>query len=166
MKKFITLFYLFLIPFLLTGIFSCAFNGGGVSPVCLNIPEGEKSVICELANEMNTTPEALSQILQVANFGALESDVYNAQEANKFVDGIITDLKGIQETGNVITFMQAITYLNKKFDLLPTKIQVLFVIINPDNLVNYQINIPLSNYDIILLIKHLNKQKQIIQVYL
>jgi len=141
-------------------LIACATSG----TICQDIPEGQNSVICMLADKMGTSPEAMSQILQVANFVALEKSLYRAVEAQEFVDEIIRDLKGIKE--NTITYTEAVNYVNKKYNILSKEVQAVFIIINPADLATKEIKIPLSEYDINLLIGHLEKQKAIIEVYL
>ena len=113
---------------------------------------------------MNTSPEAISTTLQVANVMALEKSLYKAQEAEEFIDNIIQDLKNIK--GKSITYAEALDYINDKFKVLSPEIQAVFIIVDPAGLATKEIKIPLSDYDINLLIKHLEKQKQIVQVYM
>lgn len=142
--------------------------GEGCAPgnVCMNVPDGQDSVICALADEMATSPEAMSMILQIANVGALETSVYTAKEANEFIAGILTDLKDIKARDGKITYIEAIEYINKKFDLLPAKAQAAFLIVNPADLTTYKITLPLSDFDIGLIIRHLEQQAAIVRVYL
>lgn len=127
-------------------------------------PDGQASVICSLSGQMNTSPEAISTTLQVANVMALEKSLYKAQEAEEFIDNIIQDLKNIK--GKSITYAEALDYINDKFKVLSPEIQAVFIIVDPAGLATKEIKIPLSDYDINLLIKHLEKQKQIVQVYM
>jgi len=59
-----------------------------------------------------------------------------------------------------------VNYVNKKYNILSKEVQAVFIIINPADLATKEIKIPLSEYDINLLIGHLEKQKAIIEVYL
>jgi hypothetical protein len=140
-----------------------------VSNIC-PAPDGQASVICALSEKMNTSPENLSQILQVANFVALEKSLYTANEASEFIDQIILDLKTAKYEqrggGPAITYAQALDYVNKKFNVLSAEVQAVFIILNPADLASKEIKIPMIEYDINLLIRHLEKQKQIVQVYM
>ena len=140
--------------------------GCSTKSMLCDIPEAENSVICALSQKMNTTPEMISQSLLVANFGALEADLYTAQKANEFVDKIINDIGELRALGRTITYIGAINYIDGKFKVLPDKVEAVFVLINPAGLADKNIRMPLTDYDFELLLRHLNKQKQIIQAYL
>jgi hypothetical protein len=157
------MFYLFmiLISALVVFLIGCATK----SNLC-PAPEGEISAICQIAQKMNTSPEAISQILLISNMAALDEELYTAQEAKTFVETILKDIDKIQADGTSITYLQAIDYVNKKFKLLSPKAQACFVILNPVDLAEKEIKIPLSEYDLGLVKRHLKKQLQIINVYL
>ena len=138
---------------------------GGTSTLC-PAPDGQPSVICKLSDKMVMTPETLSQVLQVSNMIALEENIYTARDANKFVDRILHDIQKVRDQGISISYLEAVNYVNKRFKLLSLKAQAAFIIINPGDLATKEINIPLSEYDLGLLLKHLWKQKAIIGVYL
>lgn len=124
----------------------------------------EGSAICALSEKLNTSPEAISQVLQVANVAALEKSLYTATEADKFIDQIIADVQAYQ--GKTVTYAQAVKYLNDKFNLLSPQIQAVFIIMNPADLAAKEITIPLSDYDLGLIIAHLQKQKLLVAAYL
>jgi hypothetical protein len=142
------------------------FAGCGTKSMLCDVPEAENSVICKLSQKMNTTPGIISQSLLVANFGALEADLYTAQKANEFIDKIINDIEELRALGRTITYIGAINYIDGKYKVLPDKIKAVFVLINPAGLADKNIKMPLTDYDFELILRHLNKQKQIIQVYL
>ena len=135
------------------------------SNICQNIPEGQTSVICQLALATKVSPENMSITLQIANMAALEKNLYTAKEAGKFIDSIIIDLKNYKTSEITISYYQAIDYLNKKFKLLSPQAQVAFIIINPGALSEYKIDSPLSSYDIDLIINHLVKERAIVSAY-
>ena len=137
----------------------CASN----SMLC-TVPEATDSVICNLSTKLKTTPGVISQTLQVANLGALEANIYTARQADKFIDTLIADIQGIK--GKEITYLDAVNYINDKFNVLPPRIQAVFIIINPAGLASQTIKMPLTNYDFELLLRHLQKQKDIIKMYL
>ena len=153
-----------LVALISAALFAGCGTTGGI--ICSNIPEGQDSAICKIADKMNTTPEQISQVLQVANFAALESDLYTAREAEEFVDRIIRDISEFRETGKTLTYIKAIEYLNSKFSLLSPRAQVVFSLINPGDLASKEINVPLGDYDLSLILRHLEKQEIIIAAYL
>lgn len=126
----------------------------------------EGSAICTLSEKLNTSPESISQVLQIANVAALEKSLYTAQQADLFIDAIMADLKKVKAEGVSISYVDALKYVSDKFDLLSPSAQAAFIIMNPADLATQEINIPLSEYDIDLLIKHLKKQKALVKVYL
>jgi len=159
MKNFYLILVLFFISVFLTGC------GLGTSNLCVG-PKAEDSIVCKLADRLHTTPEVMSQSLIVANFGALEADLYTASQAEKFLDEIQADLEKLKETGKEVTYTEIIKYMNSKYNLLPKKVQAVFVLIDPAGLTGQSIKIPLSAYDIDLLLTHIEKQKQLIVIYL
>lgn len=138
---------------------------GSKSMLC-SVPEAENSVVCELSKKMNTTPEMISQTLMVANIGAMEADAYTAKRANVFVDKIIAEISEVRKLGKSVSYLDAINYIQTKFDVLPRKVQTLFVIVNPAGLYDQNITIPLTDYDYELLLRHLQKQKDILKAYM
>ena len=146
---------------LLILVSSCATT----SQLC-NVSEAKNSVVCELSSKLKTTPEMISQSLQIANFGALEGDLYTAQQANDFINRMIEDIKEVQSLGKEVSYLDMVNYINRKFDLLSPRIQAVFVLINPAGLAGQSITIPLTDYDFELLLRHLYKQKNLIKVYL
>jgi hypothetical protein len=131
-----------------------------------SVPEAEGSAVCALSEKLHTTPEIISQSLQVANLGALEADLYTARQANEFIDKIIADIEDIKAMGKKISYLQAINYIDSKFKVLPARVKAVFVIMNPAGLAGQSISQPLTDYDFELLTKHLKIQKDIIGVYL
>jgi len=165
MKRFFTTISIWLLLF--AGVIwftQCATR----SDTCKNVPEGQTSVICTLAGKMGTTPENISMTLQVVNMASLEKNLYTAQEANKFVDVVIADLEKVKASKGkiVVSYLDAVNYVNAKYKLLSSATQAAFIIIAPSALTEQEIKIPLSEYDIDLLLKHLAKQKILISVYI
>ena len=156
--KFIFILSMLIVLFILPGC--------GTGSMLCNVPEAENSVVCKIAEKAHTTPEVISQTLLVGNLAALEGDIYTARAADKFVDNIISDLEKVKASGGKITYMQAVEYIDKKFNLLSPKAQAAFVIIDTNNLAGQAIEVPLTGYDIDLLLAHLKKQKAVIAAYL
>lgn len=129
-------------------------------------PNNETSVICVLSEKMNITPEILSQTLLIANLGAIEGDLYSAQEGMEFLDKLIEEIGDVKDLGNEVTYIEAIQYIDSKFKVLPDRVKIIFVIINPAGLTSNTITIPLSNHDWNMIMEHLYKQRSILQLYL
>ena len=142
------------------------FMGCSATSNLCTVPEANNSVVCDLSAKLHITPEMISQSLLIANFGALEVDLYTAQQADKFVNNLIGQIEKFKASGNTYTYAQAISFINSQYNLLPKKIQAVFVIIDPAGLASQNITLPLTNYDFDLFLRHLNKQKQIISIYL
>jgi hypothetical protein len=157
MKRLNVLFILLAFVILIQG---CATT----SQLC-TVPEAQNSVICELSGKLKTTPEMISKSLRVANFGALTADIYTPPKADAFVDQIIADVKGIQKKGGKISYIEIINYIDGKLKVLPAKVKVVFAV-DPLDLSRYSIKQPLTNYDFDLILRHLQKQKELIKVYL
>jgi hypothetical protein len=155
----------FTIMLLIISILLTLMGCGTTGTICQNVPTGQTSVICTLSTKLNTSPEAISQILQIANVAALDKSLYTAQQADAFLDGVITDLKQIKSNGQSISYVQAIDYLNKKYAILPKEVQAAMIIMNPASLSTQEIKLPLCEYDIDLLISHCKKQLQIVQIF-
>ena len=141
------------------------FAGCGTTSMLCSVPEADGSVICELSKKINTTPEAISQSLKIANAGAMELDVYDAYEAEKFVDKIISEIQEVQKMGKEVSYREAIEYIRGIYSKLPERVQLIFEIASPDMLSQNLIEIPLTDYDFKLLLDHLNNQKNIINMY-
>lgn len=157
MKKLLSVLSI-LVIMLLTG---CATT----SQLCL-VPEAENSVICKLSKKVKTTPEAISQTLKVANIIAMETNVYTAQQADKFIDRLIEEVQNMQNLGSEVTYMNIVKYIDGEFSLLPPKVQVVFEVMNTEGLLSQTIEMPLTQYDFELLLRHLQKQKELIKIYL
>lgn len=138
---------------------------GGTSMLC-SVPEAENSVICSLSKEINTTPEMISQTLMVANIAAMEADAYTARRADKFINGLITEISDVRKLGKEVSYLDVVNYIQTKFDVLPVRVQTLFVVVNPAGLYEQRITIPLTDYDFELILRHLQRQKNILKAYM
>jgi hypothetical protein len=135
------------------------------SQLCI-VPEAKDSVICELAGKLKTTPEAISQTLKITNIVAMETNVYTAQQADKFVDRMIEEIQGIRDLGSEITYIGLVRYIDGEVSLLPPRVQVVFEVMGDSGLTTQEIKMPLTPYDFELLLRHLQKQKELIKMYL
>jgi hypothetical protein len=133
------------------------------SNLCI-VPEAKDSVICELAGKLKTTPEAISQTLKITNIVAMETNVYTAQQADKFVDRMIEEIQGMRDLE--ITYIGLVRYIDGEVSLLPPRVQVVFEVMGDSGLTTQEIKMPLTPYDFELLLRHLQKQKELIKMYL
>ena len=155
---------MWLLLFVLPAFIGCATTPTG-SGICDNVPEGQVSVICLLSDKIGATPEKVSAVLQIANVGLLQAEAYNAETGYVFVNQLIAEITKVKEIGALITYMDAILYVARRYELLPVEVQAAFVIINPANLGAHEIDVPLSDYDLGLIIGHLQKQRILIELY-
>ena len=145
--------------FIFTG---CATTGVQKPSVCDTIPEGQTSVICDLSSQVGQSPETVAGILKLGNVAGLAGHLYTAQEASLFIDITIDHLKFIQANGGGLTYMSAVQYILNSLSIMSPEAQAVFIIL--EDFMNFdfgEIRL-LSDFDIGLLIKHLNDQKAII----
>jgi hypothetical protein len=161
MKKILALILMGFVMMFLPG-FKCASVQTKPS-VCDTVPEGEHSVICDLAEKSGTTPEMIAGVLKLANVGGLSGKLYTAQEASVFLDGIILTLETLEEG---ITYTDAVKYILLKMEGLTPEVQALFIVL--DDFTGYQFETPqlLSDFDINLLLTHLKEQKALLAPFL
>ena len=133
------------------------------SELC-SVPEADGSVICKLAGKMDTSPEAISRALQIANAGGIALKIYEANEAEKFIDDIIEEVEKYKDSKE-ITYLDAVNYINEKYNKLSPKVQALFEVIKTDMLSQKLIEIPLTDHDFDMLLKHLYIQKRIVTAF-
>lgn len=138
------------------------------TPVCDAIPDGSYSVICQLADKIGTTPETAAAMLKVANTVSLAADVYTAQQASLFVSEMRKYINTARDQG--VTFAVAYAALEKKYGSLPAKVQSAFVsledVLKIDVSATDIADIILSDYDYVLLLKHLDAQDRVIAPFL
>jgi hypothetical protein len=135
------------------------------SQLC-TVPEAQGSVVCELSGKLKTTPEMISQTLQVANLGAMATNIYTAQSADNFIDDMIKDISEIRDMGKQISYLDAINYIDNKLNLLPKNVKAVFLLIDTAGLTTQGIKQPLTGYDFELILRHLQKQKEIVKAYI
>ena len=158
------------IAFICLIFLGCA--GNQIAPekqVCNNVPEGQYSVLCTISNYMHVPLENVSQVLQAADAGGLLANLYTAQQAENFIQGIRTYLNTSQ-SGSGLVYSALMKYLTEKYGLLPAKIQAVITIVKPFGSVNISAipgaDMKLSPYDYELLEKGLQEQEKIIQPFL
>lgn len=139
--------------------------GSKTSNLCL-VPKAENSAVCAVADKLGVTPEDMDKTLLALNVGALEMDLYTAQEAKKYLDVIIKEIEIFREAGPKYSYLDAINYLNEKLNALPPRVQVAFIIFNPQELSQYIIENPLTQYDYDLILLHLVKQRMVVSFYM
>lgn len=132
------------------------------SRLCAGIPDGEYSVICQVAERLNTTPEAMAGILKVSNIAALSAEKYSAGEAMAFLEDVETFLVRAQTEG--ITYAAAHAAAVVRYQQMAPAARAAFSLIEGDLAVHAQAvtALNLSGYDYELLFLHLAKQRAII----
>ena len=140
--------------------------GCGAGKLCL-VEEAQDSVICSISGKMNISPEALSQTLILANVANLEASTYTADRAYKFLETAKNGL--IEKQASGITYGDVVNFLLKEYNLLPARIQAIFILIDPfKDIVSFDayVNKLLTPYDIKMLIAHIEKQEAIVNLYM
>lgn len=140
-------------------------NACGGGQICKNELYTD-TVICDIADRTNISPEAMSQILIVANVTAIEIDAYTADEAKQFILSSIDKLDNLN--GVSITYGQVVKYILAKYSGLSPAAQALFIVINPLGTYLDQdemIDISLKQGDIDLLKQHLTKQLGYVELF-
>lgn len=134
---------------------------------CNQIPEGEYSIICEIAHAVNTEPEEIALSLKLANIAGLSIPLYTARQADNFFVDIQDKATEGRRLGNV-TYEDLIRYALSKYDALPPAVQAL-IIISEDY---YRLDLPaikyksLSRYDWDGIDKHIMDQRKLILPFL
>jgi len=142
--------------------------GCATGNICNKVPEGE-SVICDATDSIGVSPESLSNILVIVNVAALEKSIWTAREAMEFVEEAEKLLKEAKKWNNLITYGDVVDYLLRAYSGLSPRVQAVFVVIDPlTSLTSIEYQMPqfLSEFDIDMLLAHLDKQKYIISLYL
>ena len=133
--------------------------------VCSQIPEGQNSTICDVANSVGLSPETVASVIEVGNLTALVTDVYTATQAMVFVNKVDDFLYTAQQTG--LTYAAVLEAAKKEYGELTPKVKAVFIILTdfadiPQN----QMDKLLTDYDYTILHKGLRRQKLIIQPFL
>jgi len=137
------------------------------SQICETVPEGQTSVICEASQEVGVSPESLSQVLIITNIATLEANVYTAQEALEFIEGCERALSFVN--WSTLTYGEVVDYLLSEYANLPPQVQAVFIVVDPlSSMTQIDRQLPniLSEFDIDLILTHLEKQKTIVKIYL
>ena len=145
---------------------SCASININKPSVCDTIPEGQTSVICDLAEKVGQSPETVAGILKLGNVAALAGHLYTAHEASLFIDEAINQLEFNSASGRGMTYKSVAQYLLATFSMLSPEAQALFIVL--EDFINYDFEETrlLSDFDIGLLLKHLRDQKALIAPFL
>ena len=144
----------------------CATTGVQKPSVCDTIPDGQTSVICDLAKQVGQSPETVAGILKLGNIASLAGHLYTAQEASLFIDMVIDYLKFTQANGTGVTYMFAVEYILYTFSFMSPEAQAVFIILQDFMNFDFGETRLLSDFDIGLLLKHLNDQKALIAPFL
>lgn len=135
--------------------------------VCDRVPEGTRSVVCEVAAELRTTPEQVSTVLKLANLAGLSSNAYTASHAAAFVDELTGLVEFLRDSGS-ITYRQIVSAVLERYYTLPPEVQALFVV--ADDVVHIESQVVngllLSDFDFGLLLSHLAQQRAILAPFM
>jgi hypothetical protein len=158
-----TVVLILLVLFVITG---CATTGNQKPSVCDTIPEGQTSVICDLAKQVGQRPETVAGILKLGNVAALAGHLYTAQEASLFIDIAINHLEMIRAEGGVVSYTYAVQYILNTLSVMSPEAQAVFIILEDFMYFDFGEIRVLSDFDIGLLLKHLNDQKLLLAPFL
>lgn len=141
------------------------FTGCGTKRPLCSLPEADGSVICKLSKKINTTPEAISNTLKIANAGGLAFDVYEADEADGFIDKIIEKIEQARAMGREISYREAVEFIRGEYNQLSPAVQAVFEIVDPDILSKNLVDMFLTDFDFEQLLSHLYEQKKVVAVF-
>lgn len=146
-------------------VYGCGTLSKSTKSVCIDIPEGASSVICEVANELDVSPEYVDYLLKIGNVTALAADTYTAHSALEFVEQLELFLTEAQKQG--LTYAVVAGFARDKFKELPPKVQIAFVVlqefVEPPEVYAQK---PLTDYDYTILQAGLKAQYSIIRPFL
>lgn len=155
----------------------CATDGNQIikfkdteSEFCSTIPDGETSVLCQLAERIGRTPESMSKLLSVTGLIGAEQ-WYTAQQAYDFLTDVIDHAeaaRALTEIGGGRTWLDVVTYVTAEHAKLPARMQAALILLSdiieldvPE--INVQM-VPLRDWDAI--IKDLYHQRDLISPYI
>lgn len=135
-------------------------------PWCSKVPAESYSVICQLADDIGTTPETITAGLKIANIAAVD-ELYTASQADAFIAKIEGQIKAYRAFGGV-TYQAFLNYALREYGNLPPKIQAIFEIAKEF----YAIDAPelkmkvMSDYDWSGILEHLADQRRLLSPFL
>lgn len=94
-------------------------------PWCEQVPAGETSVICSIADYYGTTPEAVSKILEISNLGALATDPSLAYD----IDSFLVRLRSAVAMMDNPTYDDVVNLFTDKYTEADPRIQALMIIL-------------------------------------
>ncbi len=156
---------LLMVPLALIVLFyGCGTLSQTQTSVCNDIPVGETSVICEIATDIDVSPEYVIYVLKIGNVTALATEVYTAKKALAFVEDLQLFLTDAQRKG--LTYAAIIQYAKVRYKELPEKVQIAFVVlqefVNPPDEVATKL---LTDYDYSILQTGLSEQSDVIRPF-
>lgn len=92
------------------------------------VPEGQTSIICDVAKAYNVTPETVARIIKTQNVAAIAAGAYSPEQAMAFLDEIETYLVNSQAVG--LTYTAAVTAAKNKYGRLPPEAQAVLIILD------------------------------------
>lgn len=136
----------------------------GKSQLCA-VPEAEGSKICAFSEKLHLDPAYMSQGLLAINFVALKKSVYTPGQAYVFVEKLENELTELRAQGKVWTIEQAINYIDGKLNVLPEDVRLAFQTFDIHQFTDIEIKLPITDYDFELILRHLAKQKALIEIF-
>jgi len=92
--------------------------------------------------------------------------LYTVEEAREFIDNTIKALIDLNQIGTELTYQSAVQYVANQLKLLTPEAQALFIVLQDFMTVDFGQTRLLSDFDIGMLIRHLNDQKIILAPFL
>jgi hypothetical protein len=118
---------------IVTGCKYVQLKAPGTSQFCDNVPEGQESVICQIADRVGTTPESIVKIVRATNLIGLDQ-WYTARQADDFILDLIKAAESARElamSGDGTTTWETLSnYVQEKYGALPPKIQASFILLS------------------------------------
>lgn len=129
------------------------------------IPDGQTSVICDVATAFNATPEAVARIIKIQNVAAIAAGVYSPEQAMAFLDDVETFLVNAQTAG--LTYTAAVTAAKNKYGRLPPEAQAVLIILDDfiDVPEKYSARL-LTDYDYKILLMGIEDQRRVLLPFL
>lgn len=144
--------------FVLIMLFGFILAGCATTDVCSEIPEGEKSVLCLAADKMDVKLDDIGQALKIKNIAGLSMEHYAAIEAMEYID----ECDEYLEAASRLTYQNLILFLLSSQKKLSPTVRAVFIVYG-GNLSIPELNAAiLTDYDIQLLRKHLDEQRQVV----
>jgi hypothetical protein len=118
---------------IVTGCKYVQLKAPGTSQFCDKVPEGQESVICQIADRVGTTPESIVKIVRATNLIGLDQ-WYTARQADDFILELIKSAESARELALIgegtTTWKNLSDYVQDRYGALPSKIQGAFILLS------------------------------------